>query len=491
VSWPVLLLLASSSGFGADVVAANPAVTLSLAVPRDALAVLLINPPAGAAAPNLFPAAAQTLAGVAGRLRDMGALPRDGALIWLDALQALSGTLHRPCAWVLHDLRLEPLEWGSSRLSALGASVIIADGGDHAATAEQIRHFLRHYTTQASARVESWDLEGRTFHRLVDQRLPPWAVFEWGPLGDRYVVSIGRGISAKAVQAADSPAAGLLGDAQVARAWSRLRAEEAGGWLYVDVRSLRAALAGSGPRADAVCSALGLDLSGRALFTAARDGRAVILRQARLLEDGEQFADLSRPAGSLAPYIPQGAGWYVMLDVPPAQVLRRLRDTYVGWHRPEVRQRLTEAWEALARDKDIDFERDVLAELGQHTIIYDWPRHPMAIPGMVTVLLHISGDAQRLSESLRKIFEYVAPRLDAAAGPDPSFFAPHLRRSADGLWYVQAGFLGPAVAVTRDYVIISYSLPALEQNLLLSGEPSPPQGEKERGSQPDSERGGS
>jgi hypothetical protein len=47
------------------------------------------------------------------------------------------------------------------------------------------------------------------------------------------------------------------------------------------------------------------------------------------------------------------------------------------------------------------------------------------------------------------------------------------------------------VAVTRDYVIISYSLPALEQNLLLSGEPSPPQGEKERGSQPDSERGGS
>jgi len=40
-----------------------------------------------------------------------------------------------------------------------------------------------------------------------------------------------------------------------------------------------------------------------------------------------------------------------------------------------------------------------------------------------------------------------------------------LKRDADGVWYVQFGLLGPALAVADEWVVISYSPQAVRQNL--------------------------
>ena len=46
-----------------------------------------------------------------------------------------------------------------------------------------------------------------------------------------------------------------------------------------------------------------------------------------------------------------------------------------------------------------------------------------------------------------------------------SLLTPRLNRAPDGIWFLQLGLIGPAVAVAAEWIIISYSPHAVRTNL--------------------------
>lgn len=431
-------------------------------VPADAIAVFMLGATASGIAPS---ATGQSFSGISDRLRDMGILKESDALVWLDLLNTLGMLRRWPTAWILHDMRFDSLPNGSSQLAQLHASVVIADGEDHSAIADRIRHFLRRYTSDRSARIESWELSGQRFYRLVDERLPEWAVFEWGPLGNRYTFSVGLGCSARLAHTAEASELSLLNESFFASAVEQLDTSASGALLYGNLQKARTVLDTIAVRAAAVSRALGLQRADQLLWNLRHEQRAVIIDQLLRAGGVDQRDALSRPADRQMPWVPGDATWYSVLEVCPRDIMLLVRDTYLAWHRSETQLRLREGWAALARDRQINFEQEVLAQLGDHIIIHDAPRHPLGLPGMVTILIEIDGDPKTIYNTLNETFEYLAIRLDAAAFRSNSVFAPRLRQNIHGLWYTQAGVLGPALAVTEEYVIISYSLPALQYSL--------------------------
>ncbi len=60
----------------------------------------------------------------------------------------------------------------------------------------------------------------------------------------------------------------------------------------------------------------------------------------------------------------------------------------------------------------------------------------------------------------------MASGSSAAARRNSPLVAPLLRRSSDGIWYLQYGIYGPAIAVSQGWLVISYSPEALRANLM-------------------------
>ena len=69
---------------------------------------------------------------------------------------------------------------------------------------------------------------------------------------------------------------------------------------------------------------------------------------------------------------------------------------------------------------------------------------------------------------LDRLLERYRQHLASASGRpggEPGWFDWQLKHDPDGVWYLQAGIYGPALAVTEQWIVISYSPVAVRQNL--------------------------
>ncbi|MCH8830460.1 MAG: hypothetical protein IID45_12865, partial [Planctomycetes bacterium] len=91
--------------------------------------------------------------------------------------------------------------------------------------------------------------------------------------------------------------------------------------------------------------------------------------------------------------IPPDASSFSILSMPVADLIRRGRDAYVASQRPKKRERLGRWWAALENELGIAFEAQVLANLGRSLIVHTYPRHPLGVPLLCTILVEIREDA--------------------------------------------------------------------------------------------------
>jgi hypothetical protein len=130
--------------------------------------------------------------------------------------------------------------------------------------------------------------------------------------------------------------------------------------------------------------------------------------------------------------------------------------------RPTKQERLREFWAEVEREADISIERDLLAQLGPQIVIHNFPRHPLNIPVARTVVAEITGSAIAVRTVVDRLLRRFARDL---AGSESGWASLQCHQAPDGVWYLQAGVYGPAVAVTDQWLVISFSPAAVRQNV--------------------------
>lgn len=439
------------------------------ATPRSVVAAIYLE---GRSIEQTKHTAAEIIAAALSRSAAMGLFGElsDAERITLDVLNCWPAIRRYPRAYLLHDIKLRRLPTGGNRLDGLALSLVLQTGEHRAEIQQLVQHLLNKYTNDQSGHLEQVTIGGRPFHRLTDSSLPSWVVWEWGQYDDMFIVSVGAGSCDKVIRALSENRLSIAQDAWFSTAHQRCRANVAGFELFIDAALLQERLGDSArDRFHAVVESLGLHSTRKSLWTVGSSGRAYTCYAYHQDETGDKFERLSEPASYRPDHrrlIPEGASGYAIFQTSGAALLRRIRSCYVASQRLEKRVELLEGWERLAREQKINFERDILGQLGEFVIVHNHPRHPFGLPLMWTILIEIKGDAQRVERALSQVLSYCAERMDAAASRKESgFIRPLLRRTPSGIWYVQYGLSGPAVAVADGWLVISYSPEALRLNL--------------------------
>lgn len=443
---------------------------LIAATPQQAVAAVYLKAGTAGEQRNTL---AEMLMSLMGRARDMGIFgAADGFTRRVFDLIDCWPVIHRyPRAYVLHDIRLKQLEAGSNRLDRLALSAILQTGPDNLEIPQLIQHFLNRYTNEQSGRLETISILDYPFHRLTDSSLPSWMVWEWGQVDDLFIVSLGVGSSERIVASLLGREPNLSQDEWFTTGHQQARGAAADFEIYLDVASLQKRLGEAAQdRFYAVVDSLGIKTSQKSIWTIGSVGPAHSCYAYHRREGVDRLVPISAPdlyRDEHKKLIPAEATGYAILNADAAEVLRRIRSCYLAAQRLEKRFALIRAWDELAEARDIDFEQDVLAQLGGHIIIHNYPQHPLRLPLMWTILIEIDGDSRKVLRAIHETLNHFSARLELAAARKKSLaLAPLLHKSSDGIWYLQYGIYGPAVAVTEHWLAISYSPEALRVNLL-------------------------
>ncbi|MCH7812437.1 MAG: hypothetical protein IID40_00310, partial [Planctomycetes bacterium] len=321
------------------------------------------------------------------------------------------------------------------------------------------------------AEVETAGEAGVVSNRLVDRRLPDWAELHWGPIKDCYVIALGRKVFERVVATARGDRPSLLDDDWFAAAHRRCRGPEASvEWtLRFDLirRGLGSVMAG---KPEAVLRGLGLADVRRGLWALGSAGRAVEAHAMLWRTDGDQYVPICRrlePSAEDA-LIPAKATRYAVIETSARSLVHKVRDAYLAGRSPSSQSRLHKMWTQLEADCGVSVDRDLLAQLGNRIVIHDFPQPPFDVPLLRTVQVEIVGSPLAVRTSLdrllRRCRRYVADR---------DWPMVKLNHDPDGVWFLQAGLYGPAVAVTDRWLVISFSPVAVRQNLARLKPPQP------------------
>ncbi|MFQ5494499.1 MAG: hypothetical protein ACE5EX_03880, partial [Phycisphaerae bacterium] len=207
---------------------------LSRAVPQEVIAVCFIGEKTTRAEPQAVRSALSLVALLADQARAMGLLAHagTGTRLWIDAAAALSVVLDHPVAAVLLDVRSRPREDGGHELAEMKAALIVLTGGAHRPIERRIQHLLSTYTNSEETTLSTRSLDDTVVTTIQDRRLPAWALIEAAPLGDYFVISIGKGALTSIVAAMHGRTGSLATDDWAAAAMSPSRSVRHGLTLY-------------------------------------------------------------------------------------------------------------------------------------------------------------------------------------------------------------------------------------------------------------------
>ncbi|HEY3241921.1 MAG TPA: hypothetical protein VGM03_01095 [Phycisphaerae bacterium] len=443
-------------------------------VPADAVVAVLTDGSGSREGADPTPNLAVLLAS---RIREMGLIPDgSGATgLFVDIAAALPAVIRHPWAITLLEIASTPSGEGARHLADLRGGLIVLTRGENEELERQIRRALATYTTSEFSKLSERQVGDSTVYELRDSRMPEWALLSWGRVGDAYVVTLGAG-SFDRIVASPRGSGHLVRESLLARAeWlARARREchstaAAVEWT-VDFDGLRRQLENAAPHTvfDRALSAFGLNETDRALWTVGALGREITCYTLARVGDADRFSVVAGPEirnPLPSQFIPPEASTFAVFDHRPATLLRRLAAGYLATCRDEWRDKLRDNWERLQGRTGVDFQRDVLDQLGDRIVVHTWPPHPLGIALLCTVELEIDGSAERLRRALDVLLgeygQYLQEGHSAAAG-DP--FSMRIKRDEDGVWYLQAGIYGPALKVTQHWLVISFAPQAVRQN---------------------------
>jgi hypothetical protein len=463
---------------------------LERCVPADAMAAYFGRP-----SPEMLDAppggTADNLASWFITLKGMGVIPKDGRVA-ADIIGSVPILWRRPHAIMLLDVSSQEVRPNVYRLAQMQAAMIVANKGIELAIDRRIRDLLATYTDGDNGKIAVRAVDDIAINRLTDLRLPDWAVIEWGQVGDYFVASLGQGAFDRVLEVLKGRKPSLAGDDWFAQAHARARGSESGLEIYGDLERIRARLEpDTKDRPAAVLQALHLQLASRVIWTTGHDERAVrslVVGRARNGED--VFIRLSareNAAPEVAAVIPAEASSYFVLRAPLGDLFRTFRNGYMESQSAGQQRAVHELWARLQQQYDFDSETQVLDQLGDHFIVHTWPPHPLDLPLFWTMWIQIKGDGATVNRAVDRMMTAWKEELSrpdpplpepltrkaiasgAATRPakrKPAFrLSPQVRHEPDGLWSLQLGFINPALAVTKDWMIISWSPESVRANL--------------------------
>ena len=207
-------------------------------VPADSLVVYAAKP-YGRLLPTTLPDGQPTLsiASIAAALNAAGLIPNEGQ-VFADIAGALPLFGQFEHAVVLLDVSSRVLEKKeatsqpvlvdlSLRLKSLQTAVIFRTGDQSSVVLDQLNRVISRYTNQTVAKLSSQKESGYVYQRLVDERLPGWAIWEWGRLDEFYVVCFGEGAFKKIARAHAGQVRRLGEDDWFRKAMSKTHGDEA------------------------------------------------------------------------------------------------------------------------------------------------------------------------------------------------------------------------------------------------------------------------
>lgn len=434
-------------------------------VPRESLAVL-VGRPSSQSVPDSAQTMTTRLLGLALDLTaDLGLMSESAARIqaWMDALVSLSALEGHPFALCLLRLDIAPTQSGRFELGELGAALII-ETRDSSTIRSRIQYLLTRHTSPEQTTLEKFEVDGATFHRLRDRRLPPWCEVCWGPWKEGYLITVGRNAVDEAVAALQGKAPTLGENAWIREAQKQCHSMGVLGALYLDVAAItRERPAAFVNAAARLLDRIDLPRCERFFGVAAQDGRvfesSVYVRRA-----GQDQRILLADQAFLSPYgydtIPPEATSYAVFAAPLPRLIPGVWQAYLDWRDEKARGILLEV-EADIREKSGTDLAELASHLGEHLIIHDYPKHALRIPVARTILLPIAKDPAAFRNKLDRFLGALGSWVNPTEGGIPA-----LKRTADGLWYIDLGLQGPAMKVTDKWLIISFSPTAVEANLV-------------------------
>lgn len=429
----------------------------------------MLNAPPGGTAENL----ASWLV----TLKGMGLIPKDGRVA-ADIIGTMPMLWRRPHAAVLIDITTQEIRADVFRLNRMQAALIIANRGIEVAIERRIRDLLATYTDPQQSTIVPRRIAGVRYHRLSEERLPDWAVTEWGQVGDYFLVAFGQGAFERMVAVMQGREAALADDPWFRQAHARAQGSTCGIEIYADLLRIRERLEEEAKdRPGDVLRALHLHEAEKLVWTTGHDERAIrSVVVGRGLNGNDYFfilAGRENAPPEVARQIPKAAESYLVLRMPIGQVFDECRKGYMQSQSHGQRRAVRELWARLQNDYAFDSQANLLDQLGDHVIVHTFPAHPLRLPVFCTIWVQIAGDHGKVAHTVDRMMtawqdalNRVDPITTLPTYRPPAFrLSPQVRREPDGLWSLHLGFIHPAVAVTDGWLIISWSPDAVRDNL--------------------------
>jgi hypothetical protein len=409
-------------------------------------------------ASGLLPDEGQVFADIAATLPLLGRF--EHALVLLDVSSRIVETSDRD----------NPTESTISlRLNHLQTAIVFRTDGEQGVILDQLNLVIGRYTNQEVAKLTQEKAAGVTYQRLVDSRLIGWAVWEWGRLDNYFVISFGEGAFERIARTYARQVQSLSQDDWFKTASSRVKGDQAVAQWFIAFTRLKERL---GPmtsgRVAKVTEALHAEGMTHDLWTVGREGRALTLYRC-YRRNGEdvirRYSDPSQFSTAHRRVIPDAAELVAVIHVPTRWLVDNLPAAWLGAQSEGNADKWRRIWGRLEQETGQDINGNLIDHLGKSVVLYDYPPHPLRIPFALTVAIEID-DRKSVNMAVGALLEAWSRYLDERAERSPStLMRVKVKRADDGIWYLQAGVLGPALKVTDQYLVISWSPEALRDAL--------------------------
>lgn len=357
----------------------------------------------------------------------------------------------------------------SLRLKQLQAVVLLRTNGQHRAVLDHLNRIIGRYTNDEMARLRVEEVGGYTYQRLVDQRLPGWAVWEWGRLDDFFVVSFGEGAFERIAKAYTGHSPRLSEDEWFKAATIKTHGHRALAQGFIALSRLEKRLGNvTRGRHTRVIAALDADNMSHDLWTIGLQGRALTWYRCYRRNGRDVTRSYSDPS-TYPPHhqrlIPDEAGHYAIIKVPTRWLVDNLPRAWTAAQSESHVEAWARVWQRLEQETGIDIDGNLIKHLGENVIIFEYPPHPLRIPFALTIAFEID-DREEVQIAIDALLGAWGRYLDERAKrKGTTLVRVTVHHDKDGVWYLQAGILGPALKVTDRYLVLSWAPQALRDAL--------------------------
>jgi len=348
----------------------------------------------------------------------------------------------------------------SLRLGHLEAAVILKTDGQNAPVVENLNRVVARYTNADIAALEDLKANGYSYQRLRDKRLPRWACCEWGLVGDYFVIGFGENSFAAIAKTQRNKKLSLAHDRWFIRAQQNISRESALASWFIGFDPLKRRLGEiSRERVDRVLAELGATNISRDLWTVGLEGKALSWSRCFEANGKDEIRRYSNPSEYPERHlkrVPLEARHYAILNLPTRWLVESVPRAWLASGAERRMAQWERIWQGLETETGLDLSALLIDNLGEHMMIFDYPVHPFDVPFALTIAIEIE-DAKAVRSSLSAILSAWGQYLDQRAKRNPSKLLRVKVQRDDEVWYLQFGFLGPALTVTDRYVVLSWS----------------------------------